>query len=70
MIRNVVCSFRRFLEHSTQTYCGSCSVDPTTHHPAKRSVAMCQHTGGILGDFFLAFYRNTCREHSRIGRRN
>ena len=29
-------SFCLFLGHSTQTDCGSCSVYPKPHHPAKR----------------------------------
>ena len=52
MICNVV--FFRFLGHSTQNDCGSCSVDPKIHHPAKRSLALCEHTG-VLGDFVLVF---------------
>ena len=68
MIRNVV--FRRFGGHSTHADCGSCSVDPKIHHPAKRSLAMCEHTGGFLRDFIVAIHRDICREHSLIGRRN
>ena len=60
MIRNV--SFCRFLGHSTQTDCGSCSVDPKIHHPAKRSLAMCEHTGGVLRDFIVVIHRDICRE--------
>ena len=63
-------SFCRFFGHSTQTDCGSCSVDPTIHRPAKRSLAMCEHTGGDLRDFVLVFHRDVRREHSLIGRRN
>ena len=68
MIRNVV--FCRFLGHSTQTDCRSCSVDSRMHHPAKRSFAMCEHKGGVLRDFFVVIDRDICREHSLIGRRN
>ena len=63
-------SFCRFSGHSTQTDCGSCSADPKIHHPAKRSLAMCEHTGGVLRDFVLVFHRDICRHHSLIGRRN
>ena len=37
------------------TDCGSCNVDPKIHHPAKHSMAICGHTGGVLRDFVLAF---------------
>ena len=67
MIRNVV--FCRLLGHSSQTDCVSCGVDPKINHPAKRSLAMCEHTGGVLGDFVLLVHRDICREHSLIGRR-
>ena len=67
MIRNVVLSF---WGHSTQTECRSCSVDPKMHHPAQRSLAMYEHTGGDLRDFIVVIHRNICREHSLIGRRN
>ena len=60
----------KYLGHSTQTDCGSCSADPKIHHPAKRSLAMCERTGGVLRDFVLVFPRDICREHSLIGRRN
>ena len=63
-------SFCRFLGHSTQTDCGSCSGDQKIHHPVKRSLAMCEHTGGVLRDFIVVFHRKFCREHSRIGRRH
>ena len=63
-------SFCRFLGHSTQTDCRSCGVDPKMHHPAKRSLAMCEHTGGVLRDFIVVIHRDICREHSLIGRRN
>ena len=53
-----------------QTDCGSCSADPKIHHPAKRPLAMCQHTGEFLRDFVLVFHRDICREHSLIKRRN
>ena len=56
--------------HSTQTDCRSCSVDPKVHHPSKRSLAMCEHAGGVLRDFTLVIHRDICREHSPIGRRN
>ena len=36
----------------------------------KRSLAVCEHTGGVLGDFVVVFYRDVCRQHSLIGRRN
>ena len=48
----------------------SCSVDPKIYHPAKRSLAICEHTGGVLGDFVVVFHRDIYREHSLIGRRN
>ena len=54
----------------TQTDCGSCSVDPKIHHPAKRSLAMCEHTGRVLRDFIVDIHRDICREHRLIGRRN
>ena len=65
-------SFCRFLGHSTQTQidCESCSVHPKIHHAGKRSLAMCEHTGGVLGEFDLASHRDIRREHSLIGRRN
>ena len=47
----------------------SFSVDPKIYHPAKRSLAICEHTGGVLGDFVLLVHRDICREHSLIGRR-
>ena len=50
--------------------CRSCSVDPKMHHPAKRSLAMREHTGGVLRDFIVANHRDICREHSLIGLRN
>ena len=62
-------SFCRF-SGTTQTDCRSCSVDPKMHHPAKRSLAMCQHTGQVLRDFIVVMNRDICREHSLIGRRN
>ena len=40
------------------------------HHPAKRSFAMCEHTGGVLSDCIAAIHRDIYREHSLIGRRN
>ena len=40
------------------------------HHPAKRSLAMCEHTGGVLRDFIVVIHRDICREHSLIGRPN
>ena len=54
----------------TQTDCGSCSVDPKIHHLGKLPLAMCEHTGGALGDYALTIHRKICREHSLIGRRN
>ena len=66
--RNVV--FFRFLGHSTQTDCRSCSVHPKMHHPAKRSLAMFEHTEEVLRDFIVVIHRDICREHSPIGRRN
>ena len=68
MICNVV--FGRFLGHSSQTDCGSRSVDPKMHHAAKRSLAMYEHTGGVLRDFISVVHRDICRVHSVIGRRN
>ena len=47
----------------------SCSVDPKMHQPAKRSLAMCEHTG-VLRDFIVVFRRDICCEHGLIGRRN
>ena len=55
---------------STQTDCGSCSAYAKMHHPAKRSLAMCEHTGGVLRDFIVVIHRDIYREHSLIGRRN
>ena len=63
-------SFCRFLGHSTQTDCRSCSVDPKIHHHAKRSLAVYEHTGGVLRDFIVVIHRDICREHSLIGRCN
>ena len=40
------------------------------HHPAKRSLAIREHTGGVLCDFIVVIYRDICREHSSIGRPN
>ena len=40
------------------------------HHPATRSLALCEHTGGVLRDFVVVFHYDICREHSLIGRRN
>ena len=40
------------------------------HHPAKRSLAIREHTGGVLCDFIVVIQRDICREHSLIGRRN
>ena len=56
--------------HSTETDCGSCSVDPKVHHGTKRSLAVCEHIGEVLGDFILVFYRDICPEDSLISRRN
>ena len=39
------------------------------HHPEKRSLAMCEHTG-VLRDFIVVIHREICREHSLIERRN
>ena len=63
-------SFCRFLGHSTQTDCKSCIADPKIHHPAKVSLAVCEHTGGLLGDLVLVFHRGFCPEDSLISRRN
>ena len=63
-------SFRRLLRDSTQTGCKSCRVDPKIHHPAKRSLAMCEHTGGVLRDFIVVIHRDICREHSLTRLRN
>ena len=63
-IRNVV--FVVF----TQTDCRSCSVDPKMHHPAKRSLAMCEQTGGVLCYFVAVSHCYICHEHSLIGLRN
>ena len=67
MIHNLV--YVVFFGHSTQNDCGSCSVDPKVHHPAKRSLAICEHTGGVLRDF-IVIHRDICREHSLSGRCN
>ena len=56
--------------HSTETDCGSCSVDPKVHHGTKRSLAVCEHIGEVLGDFILVFYRDICPEDSLIRGRN
>ena len=55
---------------STQADGGSRSANPKIHHPAKHSLAMCERTGGVLGDFVLVFHRDIYREHSLIARRN
>ena len=62
--------FCRFGGHSTQTDCGSSSGDPKMHHPAKRSLATCEHTGGDVCDFIVAIHRDICCEHRLIERRN
>ena len=31
---------------------------------------MCEHTGGVLGDFIVVIHRDICRIISLIGRRN
>ena len=36
----------------------------------KSSMAMCEHTVGLLRDFVVVFHCDICREHSLIGRRN
>ena len=69
MIGSVVFVFF-FCGHSTQTDCGSGSVDPKVHHRARRSLTVCEHTGGVLRDLAMAFHRNIFRDHSLIGRRN
>ena len=68
MIRYIVLVI--FGGHSTQTDCRSCSVDPKMNHAAKRSLAMCEYTGGFLRDLIVVIHRDICREHSLIGRRN
>ena len=40
------------------------------HHPEKRSLVMCEHTGGVLRDFIVVIHRDICYEISLIGRRN
>ena len=40
------------------------------HHRAKRSLAICEHTGRVPRDFIEVIHRDICREHSLIGRRN
>ena len=67
MIRNVVHVIFRGTLLKTDY---SCSVDPKMHPPAKRSLAMREHTGGVLRDFIVANHRDICREHSLIGLRN
>ena len=64
MTCNIVLSF---VGHYTQPDCGSCSVDPKIRHPAKGSLAMCEHVGRVLGGFVPVFHRNICREHSPLG---
>ena len=39
-------------------------------HPAKRSLAVCEHTGGVLRDIIVVIRRDIYLEHSLIGRRN
>ena len=67
MTCNIVLSF---VGHYTQPDCGSCSVDPKIRHPAKGSLAMCKHTGQVLGDFVAVFHPDIFPEDSLIGRRN
>ena len=64
--------YRRFCRFwgGTQTNCGRCSVHPKIHHPAKHSLDMCEHTGGVLGDFVLVFHRDISSQDSLIGPRN
>ena len=64
MTCNIVLSF---VGHYTQPDCGSCSVDPKIRHPATLSLAMCEHTGGVLGDFVLVLHRDIRCEHSLSG---
>ena len=47
------------------------TVDPKMHHPAKRSLAMCENTGvPRVRDFIVVIHRYICCEHSLIRRRN
>ena len=69
MIRNVV--FVVFWGTLLRPTAGAVrSVDPKMHHPAKRSLAMCEHTGGVVRGLIVVIHRDICREHSLIGRRN
>ena len=38
------------------------SAGSKMHHPAKRPLAMCEHTGGDQRDFFVVFHRDICRD--------
>ena len=56
--------------HSAQTDFGAVVSPKVHHHPAKRSLSMCEHTGEVLGDFVVVFHRDICPEDSLIRRRN
>ena len=67
MIRNVVfVLFRGTLLRPT----AGAVVLSQMHHLAQRSLAMYEHTGGVLRDLIVVIHRDICREHSLIGRRN
>ena len=59
-----------FRGHSAQTDFGAVVSPKVYHHPAKRSLSMCEHTGEVLGDFVVVFHRDICPEDSLIRRRN
>ena len=62
-------AFCRFLGHSTQTDCGSCSVDPKINHPTRRPVATCERTGGGLGtDPRRLVFTSTCERRGAVVR--
>ena len=68
MLRTVV--FVVFWGALLRPTAGGVVLHPKIHYAAKRSLATCQHTGVLLGDFVVVFPRDICREHSLIGRRN
>ena len=71
MIRNVLMVFVVFWGTLLRPTAGAVvRIGPKMHHPAKCSVAMCDHTRGVLRDFIVVIHRDICREHSLIGRRN
>ena len=62
--------FCRFLGHSTQTDCGSCSFDSKCNTLQNIPWLCASILGGFLRDIIVLFQRDICREHSLIGRRN